>query len=245
MKRKLVKCALRAYSELIRSDIFGPSGARPAQLPFLRSSPLSVMRPHVSKFSSPFVLEPLIAKPTRGELRSRLEVLEKKKRSVKRKPPSLPKGYPPARGKILKVGASSSPSFVVGAGDSLGRAAEPSLEVLPISVWSPTSRGTAPPLVMPDEVMGNCDLFEAAGNEDSLLSHVEKLLGLFPQSYAIPTSGRWMPCPLRRLWLFCFREPPLYVQVLSSIFFFNFSVLLADFLLLFLFGRWLLMRKAW
>ena len=30
VKRKLYKCALRAYSELIRSDIPGPSGARPA-----------------------------------------------------------------------------------------------------------------------------------------------------------------------------------------------------------------------
>ena len=75
-----------------------------------------------------------MAKPTRGELRSRLEALAKKKRSVKRKPPSSPEGFPPAWGKILKVGASSSPSSAVGARDSLGRAAEPSLEVLPISV---------------------------------------------------------------------------------------------------------------
>ena len=39
-----------------------------------------------------------------------------------------------------------------------------------------------------------------------------------------------MACPSRRLWLFCFREPPLYVQVLSSIFSFIVSALLADFL---------------
>ena len=45
VKRKLVKCAPRAYSELIRSDIPGLSDARPAQLPFLRPSPLSVMKP--------------------------------------------------------------------------------------------------------------------------------------------------------------------------------------------------------
>ena len=111
----------RAYSELIRSDILGPSDARPAQLPFLRSSPLSVMKPPVSKSSSPSVSEPLIAKPTQGELRARLEVLEKKKKSVKRKPPTSPKGCPSAQGKILKVGASSSPSSAVGARDSLGR----------------------------------------------------------------------------------------------------------------------------
>ena len=125
VKRKLVKCAPHAYSELIRSDISGPSGARFARLPFLRSSPLSVMKPPVSRSSSPSVSEPLIAKPTRGELWSRLEVLAKKKRSVKRKPPSSLEGCSPDRGKILKVGASSSPSFAVKAGDFSGRAAEP------------------------------------------------------------------------------------------------------------------------
>ena len=120
MKQKLVKCAPRAYSELIKSDIPGPSSARPAHILFLRSSPLSVMKPPVSKSSSPSVSKPLISKPTWGEFRVRLEVLEKKKRSVKRKPPTSPEGCPPARGKILKVGASSSPSSVVGAGDSSG-----------------------------------------------------------------------------------------------------------------------------
>ena len=141
MKQKLVKYALRAYFELIRSDIPGTSGARLARLPFLRSSPLSVMKPPVPKSSSPSDFEPLIAKPTRGELRSHLEVLAKKKRSMKRKPPSSPEGCPPARGKILKVGASSWPLSAFEAGDSSGRANK---EVLPISVWSPTSRGARP-----------------------------------------------------------------------------------------------------
>ena len=173
MKQKLVKCALRAYSKIIRSDIPGSSGARLARLPFLRSSPLSVMKPPVPKSSSPSVSEPLIAKPTRGELQSRLEALAKKKRRVKRKPPRSPEGCPPALGKILKVGAPSSPSSAVGAGDSPRRADEPPLEVLPISVWSPTSQGAAPPPAMPDEVTGNRYHFEAAGDEDSLLSHAE------------------------------------------------------------------------
>ena len=140
VKRKLSKCAPSAYSELIRSDIPGPSGVRPTRLPFLRSSPFSVMKPHVSKSFSPSVSEPLIAKPTQGELRARLKVLTKKKRSVKRKPPTSPEGCPPTLGNILKVGASSSPSSAVGVGDSLGRAVEPPLELLPISVWSPMSR---------------------------------------------------------------------------------------------------------
>ena len=120
MKRKLVKWAPRAYSMLIRLDIPGMSGARPARLLFLRSSPLSVMKSPVPKSSSPYVSEPLTAKPTRVELRSRLEVLAKKKRSVKRKPSSLLEGCPPARGKTLKVGAYPLPSSAVGAGDSSG-----------------------------------------------------------------------------------------------------------------------------
>ena len=134
VKRKLVNCTPRAYSELIRSDIPGPSGARPTRLPFLRPSPLSIMKPLVLKSFSPSVSEPLIAKPTRGELQARLKVLTKKKRSVKRKTPTSPEGCPPTRGKILKVEASSSPSSVVGVGDSSGRATEPPLEVLPIFV---------------------------------------------------------------------------------------------------------------
>ena len=47
------------------------------------------------------------------------------------------------------------------------------LEVLPISVWSPTSQGAAPPPTMPDKVAGNRDRSEATGDEDSLLSHAE------------------------------------------------------------------------
>ena len=85
----------RAYSELIRSDIPRPSSAKPARLPALRSSPPSVMKPSlplISKSSS--ALEPLIAKPTQGELRARLEVLAKKKMSIKRKTPASPKGCP-------------------------------------------------------------------------------------------------------------------------------------------------------
>ena len=112
-------------------------------------------------------------KPTRGELRSRLEVLAKKKRSVKWKPSSSQEGCPPTQGKTLKVEASPSPSSVVGAGDSSGRADEPPLEILPISIWSPTSRGAAPPPTMSDEMMGNHDHSRAAVDEDSLLSYAE------------------------------------------------------------------------
>ena len=85
----------------------------------------------------------------------------------------MPEGCPPARSKTLKVGASPSYSSAVRAGGSSRRADEPPLEVLPISVWSPTSRGAAPPPTMLDEVTGNRDRSEAAWDEDSLLSHAE------------------------------------------------------------------------
>ena len=134
MKRKLVRCTPQAYSELIRSDIPGSSGVRPARLPFLRSSPLSFIKRFIPKSSSLSVSEPLTSKPTRGELRSRLEVLEKKKRSVKRKPPSSLEGCHPARGKTLKRGTYPLPSSAVGASDSSGGANESPLEVLPISI---------------------------------------------------------------------------------------------------------------
>ena len=63
-----------------------------------------------------------------------MEVLAKKRRTVKRKTQASPEGCPPTRGKTLKVGVSSSPLSTVGAGDSSGRVAEPPLEVLPISI---------------------------------------------------------------------------------------------------------------
>ena len=103
-------------------------------------------------------------------------MLAKKRRSIKRKTQASPEGCPPARGKILKVGVSSSPLSTVGARDSSGRVAEPPLKVLPISVWSPTSQGAELPPPMPDDV-GRVR-FGAVGDEDSLLSHVELVAGV-------------------------------------------------------------------
>ena len=135
------------------------------------------MKRSIPKSSSPSVSEPLTTKHIWGELRARLEVLAKKKRSVKQKPPSSPEGCPPARGKTLKVGTYPLPSSAVGAGDSSGGANESPLEVLPISVWIPMSRGTAPLSKVPDEVTGTRDRFEVVGDEDSLLSHAELAAG--------------------------------------------------------------------
>ena len=77
MKRKLAKCRPWVYFELIRSDIPGPSGVSPSWAPTSRPS-----LPFVRKTSRE---GPSVMKPTREELQARVESLEKKKRSVKRK----------------------------------------------------------------------------------------------------------------------------------------------------------------
>ena len=100
MKQKLVKCSPKTYSELIRLDIPGPSSMKSSQPSALRSSQSSVM------------------KPSREELQSRVEFLEKKKRSAKHKVLVAPKSSHAARGKVPKLGASSSSSIVRERGSS-------------------------------------------------------------------------------------------------------------------------------
>ena len=108
---------------------------------------------------------PPIVKPTKGELLARVETLFQRSRSVKRKTLDSPEKGRPSWGKVPKLGASSSspsthvrvlgqalpppaevpraPSSQPRSGsatkskDSSGRAAEPPLEVMPITVWSP------------------------------------------------------------------------------------------------------------
>ena len=157
VKRKLAKCLPCAYSELIRSDIPGSLGSRSSRPGTLRPLP-----PSVIKFSHD---GPPVVKPTKGELQALVETLSQRSRSVKRKPlDSLEKGHP-AWGKILRLGTSSSspsahvrvqgqvllpptevpraPSSQLCSGsaakakDSSGRAIEPLLEVMPITVWGP------------------------------------------------------------------------------------------------------------
>ena len=157
IKREMVECLPHAYSELIRSDIPGSSGSRSSRSATLRPSPPSVM-----KFSHD---GPPVVKPTKGELLARVETLSRRSRSVKWKTLDSPKKGRPSWGKVPKLGtSSSSPSTHVrvrgqvlpppakvpralssqprsGSAakgkDSSGRAAEPPLEVMLITVWSP------------------------------------------------------------------------------------------------------------
>ena len=101
VKRQLGKCRPRAYSDLIRSDILGSSGVSPSYSPYLRSPP-----PPAMEISSE---EPLTVNPTREELQARVELLEKKRRSVKRKAQDPPESSLPARGKTSKLGAYVPP----------------------------------------------------------------------------------------------------------------------------------------
>ena len=148
----------------------------------------------------------------------------------------FPKGSPLARGKNLKVGASlylhplSGPVTLQGGG---GGGAELPLEVLPISIWSPTSRGTAPSPAMPNEVRRYC--FGVVGSEDSLLSRAELATEAVSSILRDSDPRKVDALSVRRLWLFCFKEPLLYVQAPSPILFFIVSVLLTDRLFL---GLW-------
>ena len=168
VKRKLVKCRLRTYFKLIRSDIPGPFGAAPSRPP----------GPSGMKLSLPSTLGPpqsSVMKPSKEEFQARVEFLVKKKRSAKCKVPAASEDNHEARGKVLKLGAFSSPSSTLERG-SLGqfgvrglpqhpaaevskmtgpqfsspravvsrsspkRTAEPPLDIVPISIRSPLSQ---------------------------------------------------------------------------------------------------------
>ena len=195
IKRELAKCLPRTYSELIRSDIPGSSGLRFSCPATLRPSPPSVIK--LSHNGPP------ATKPTKGELLARVETLSRKSRSVKRKTLDSPMKGGSSWGKVPKLGSSSSspsahvrvrgqmmpPSSEVPrapssqphsvsaakARDSLGRAAEPPLEVMPITVWSPPAQSAAPPSSRAEELRGKSPGADGDGN--SLLSNAELAAG--------------------------------------------------------------------
>ena len=72
---------------------------------------------------------------------------------------------------------SSQPSSASAAKakDSSGRAVEPSLEVMPIYVWSPPAQSGEPPPSIPEDL--GREHLEADGDEDSLLSNAELVAG--------------------------------------------------------------------
>ena len=195
IKRKLAKCLLRAYSELIKSDIPGSSGSRSSCPTTLRPSPPPVMK--LSHDGPPSI------KPTKRELLARVEMLSRKFLSVKRKTLDSPVKGCSSWGKVSKLGSSfSSPSAhvrVLGqvmppssevprapssqprsgsaakAKDSSGRAVEPPLEVMPITVWSPPAQSAKPPSSRAEELRGKRS--EADGDGNSLIFNAKLAAG--------------------------------------------------------------------
>ena len=96
VKRQLGKCLPRAYSDLIKSDILDSSGVSPS------CSPCSISPPPPAMETSPG--GPLVMKQTQGELQACVELLAKKRRSVKLKAQDPPESCLPARGKVPKLG---------------------------------------------------------------------------------------------------------------------------------------------
>ena len=72
VKRKLAKFRPRVYSELIRSDILGPSGVSSSRAP--------ASRPSLSFVMNTSLEGPSVVKPTREDLQARVESLAKKKK---------------------------------------------------------------------------------------------------------------------------------------------------------------------
>ena len=141
-----------------------------------------------------------IVKPAQEELQARVESLEKKKRSVKRKAQDPPENNLAIRGKIPRLGASSPLSIakeqgssdqvpargqappsmtevskVAGLKNPSGRTAEPPLEVLPIFVRSPSAPNATLPPTTPEDKGRDC--FGTEGDDDSLLTNSELAIG--------------------------------------------------------------------
>ena len=193
--QELAEFSPRPYSELIRSDIPGPSSLRSTGSTALMPSPPSAM-----KFSP---VGPSATKPTKGELLARVETLSRKSRSVKRKTSDSIEKDRPALGKVPKLGASfssvstqvrvpgqvlSPPAEVLKAlslqprsgsaakaKDSSGRDAEQPLEVMPINVWNPPTQGVKPPSSMAEQLKRKGS--ETDGDDNSLVLNAELAAG--------------------------------------------------------------------
>ena len=98
VKCQLGKCRPRVYFDLIRLDILCSSSVSPS------CSPCSTSPPPPAIETSPG--GSLTVKPTRGELRACVELLAKKRRSVKCKAQDPPESSLSARGKVLNLGVS-------------------------------------------------------------------------------------------------------------------------------------------
>ena len=193
----LAECPARSYTELIKSDISGPSSLSSARSVASRPFPSSTMK------ASP--IGPSAANPTRGELLAQLETLSRKPRSVKRKTSGSFEKDRPASAKVLKLGVSpSSPSAHVRGSEPapspsseafeilsshpgsrsaakakslLGGAVDQPLVVMPITVWNPPAKGVRLPPRRAEELKKKEPESKSGRDRDSLLLNAELAVG--------------------------------------------------------------------
>ena len=177
---------------------------------------------------------PPVVKPTKGELRARVETLARRPQSVKRKSQDSPEKIHPVGAKAPRLGTSSSspsanvrvwgqaslsraevpkvpgspPCFASAARarDSSGRAAGPLLEVMPISVWSPPTQSVELPPLIPEDL--GRERSGADGDEDSLLSNAELATDAISSVLRDSDLKKSNALLLRRLWLYHSRGLP-------------------------------------
>ena len=190
----LAKCPARPYSELIKSDIPGPSNLRSARSTASRPLPPSTMGVSPIRLTA--------ATPTKGEILVPLGVLSLKLRSAKRKKSSSIEKDRPASAKVQKLGASPTSSTrelerapspvakapmvlsspppskpVVEAKGLLGAAVEQPLAVMPITVWNPPLESARSPPRRAAELKRKKPKPRVGKDEDSLLFNAELAAG--------------------------------------------------------------------
>ena len=103
---------------------------------------------------------------------------------------------------------SSQPrsAFAAKAKDSSGRAAEPPLKVMPISVWSPPTQSAGPPPSIAKDLGRKCP--EADGDEDSFLSNVELAAGAISSILMDSDLKRSGALPVEEAWLYPSKGSP-------------------------------------
>ena len=183
----------RPYTELIRSDIPGPSNLRSARSSASRSSPASTLGLSPTRLTA--------ATPTRGEILVHLGAMSRKPRSVKRKKSNSAGRTSRFRPKFRNWGFSltarepqraSSPLVEapvvlsppppskpdVEAKSPLGAAVEQPLVAMPITVWNPPSETAKSPPRRVTELKRKKPKPKVDENKDSLLSNAELAAGV-------------------------------------------------------------------
>ena len=183
-----------SLTELIKSDIPGPSSLRSARSSASRPSPPSTLGVSTLGLTA--------ATPTRGEILVHLGAMSRKPRSAKRKKSSSSENDRPVPAKVQKLGASSNspvreperassplaeaplvlssppPSKPDAEAKSLlGAAVELPLTVMPITVWNPPAENAKSPPRRAAELKRKKSKPKVDENTDSLLSNAELAAG--------------------------------------------------------------------